>query len=269
MHPRIVVHGLCGWTASLEEDLTFWAHDKIDYVSVAMSKLDAAGREAGVELVRASGVRVCHVVVVQAFDLERPEQWERQRQSLSEVVDTADRLDAERICLTAGSAGAMLFDEASEAFVEAIAPVRTYADEVGIPFVIEHNHIIRRDFSFLNSLRSAVEFSRDQSFDICLEVQNCWLEGHLRRTIDEGIDSIKLVQLSDWAKGDIALPTERAVLGDGDLPLTKIMGWLLEAGYQGPFEIEVVGPKIEAEGYQSAVRRSVAWLDTALAELGV
>jgi sugar phosphate isomerase/epimerase len=75
--------------------------------------------------------------------------------------------------------------------------------------------------------------------------------------------------MSDWIRGDLAVPTARAVLGDGDLPLKTIMSWLLQDGYTGPFEIEVVGPRIEEEGYQSAVRRSITWLESALAELGV
>jgi sugar phosphate isomerase/epimerase len=269
MHPRIAVHGLCGWTAPLEEDLAFWANDGIDYVSVAMMKLDAAGRRAGIDKVLAADLRVAHVTVVQAFYLERPEHWERQRQALSEAVDVAKELSAERICLTAGPAGPMLADEASQAFLEAIAPVHAYAVEAGVPLGIEHNHFIRRDLSFLNSLRDAVELGQAENFEVCLEIQNCWPEGHLRRTITEGIDDIKLVQMSDWIRGDLALPTARAVLGDGDLPLKMIMGWLLEDGYAGPFEIEVVGPRIEEEGYQSAVRRSITWLESALAELGV
>ena len=269
MHPRIAVHGLCGWTAPLEEDLAFYKREGIDYVSVAMLKLDKVGRDEGVELVRAADLRIAHVTVTDGFDLAQPSEWERKREDLCEVIDIATRLSAERVCMSAGPAGVLLADDAAEAFVEAMAPVRTYAESAGVPLILEHNHLIRRDLSFLNSLRDVIEFGRDQHIDACLEVQNCWYEGHLQRTINDGIDLIKLMQISDWAKADIHLPTERAVMGDGDLPLKPIMRMLLDAGFEGAFEIEVVGPKIEAEGYQSAVMRSIAWLEQALGELGV
>ena len=45
--------------------------------------------------------------------------------------------------------------------------------------------------------------------------------------------------------------------GDGDIPLARIVGALLSSGYEGAFELEMVGPRIEAEGYDSAIRRGV------------
>ena len=60
----------------------------------------------------------------------------------------------------------------------------------------------------------------------------------------------------------------RRVPGDGDMPLTWLIEQLLEAGYGGVFEIEVIGPHIEAEGYASAIRRSVHWLNETLVRLG-
>jgi hypothetical protein len=43
------------------------------------------------------------------------------------------------------------------------------------------------------------------------------------------------------------------------------MGALARAGYSGAFEIEMVGPRIEAEGYEPAIRRAVDRLDRLLA----
>jgi sugar phosphate isomerase/epimerase len=75
-----------------------------------------------------------------------------------------------------------------------------------------------------------------------------------------------LVQLSDYVYGDRSLPC-RAVPGDGDIPLASIIGATLEAGYAGAFELEMVGPRIEEEGYGSAITRGVAYLDALLAQL--
>ena len=43
---------------------------------------------------------------------------------------------------------------------------------------------------------------------------------------------------------------------------------LLEAGYPGLFDIEVIGPSIDAEGPEAALRRSVEWLSERLTEYG-
>ena len=52
--------------------------------------------------------------------------------------------------------------------------------------------------------------------------------------------------------------------GDGDIPLARIFGYLEDAGYTGPYELEIVGPRIEAEGYPGAVRRSLEHIDRLL-----
>jgi sugar phosphate isomerase/epimerase len=268
MHPRISVHGLCGSTSTLEEDLEFWSAAGIDNVGIPMSKLDAAGRDAGIRHILDGHLRVCHVTAVQVFDLFDAAAWERQRQGLSEVVDIARVLSAERLCITAGPPGPLLADEAAGAFTSALRPVLDYAQGHGIPIAVEHNHVVRRDLSFLNTLRDAISYARLTGVRVCAEVQNFWVEYDLQHTIREGADVIDLVQISDWVGTDSAVPPNRAVLGDGDIPLERIMSWLLEAGYRGAFDIELVGPRIDKEGYQSAVTRSVSWLTDALNRLG-
>ena len=62
------------------------------------------------------------------------------------------------------------------------------------------------------------------------------------------------VQVSDAVAGSVTTP-DRAVPGDGDIPLESLLGRILEAGYQGAFDLEVIGPRIEQEGYASAIGR--------------
>jgi sugar phosphate isomerase/epimerase len=54
------------------------------------------------------------------------------------------------------------------------------------------------------------------------------------------------------------------VPGDGDIPLTRRFGALTRAGYAGAFEIEMVGPRIEAEGYEAAIGRAIERIDALL-----
>jgi sugar phosphate isomerase/epimerase len=58
------------------------------------------------------------------------------------------------------------------------------------------------------------------------------------------------------------------VPGDGDVPIRAIAAWLLEAGYQGAFDLELSGPSIDQLGHHEAAGRSARWLDALLAELG-
>ena len=96
-----------------------------------------------------------------------------------------------------------------------------------------------------------------------MEVNNVWGERALRDTIAAGADVIRTVQVNDFVVPTTATP-DRAVPGDGAIPLARIFGYLEDAGYRGPYELEIVGPRIEAEGYPSAVRRSLEHVDRLL-----
>ena len=76
----------------------------------------------------------------------------------------------------------------------------------------------------------------------------------------------RLVQVSDYVYGDRSMPC-RAVPGDGAIPLKQILEWTLRAGYAGTFDLELIGPRIDAEGRIKAVRRSADRLDEILREL--
>ena len=61
----------------------------------------------------------------------------------------------------------------------------------------------------------------------------------------------------------------RRVPGDGDMPLKWLIGEMLDAGYAGMFELEIIGPAITAEGSEPALRRAVDKMDAIFAELGL
>jgi len=84
----------------------------------------------------------------------------------------------------------------------------------------------------------------------------------------ENVDRFAVAQVSDYLVGETSR-LNRRVLGDGSMPIEWLLGLLLDAGYAGMFEIETVGPAIEQEGYASAVRRSVDWLNERLVKWGV
>ena len=100
-----------------------------------------------------------------------------------------------------------------------------------------------------------------------MELNACWAERSLADTIAAGVDRLRLVQVSDFAVGTLSTPN-RLVPGDGDIPLERILGQVLAAGYEGAFDLELIGPRIEEEGYRSACRRSIDQLGDMLDALG-
>jgi sugar phosphate isomerase/epimerase len=171
------------------------------------------------------------------------------------------------VVFTTGPAGPLPWDEAADALETALAPVLVEARALGIPFAVEHTNSLRVDVGFVHSLHDVVDLARRLGTGVCMEVNACWAERGLADTIARSIDVIRLVQVSDFAIGTLCTP-DRLVPGDGDIPLARIIGQVLASGYPGVFDLELIGPKIDAEGYASAVPRAVDALGTMLAQLG-
>jgi sugar phosphate isomerase/epimerase len=75
------------------------------------------------------------------------------------------------------------------------------------------------------------------------------------------------VQVSDFKVGTVA-SSQRLVPGDGDIPIARILRTVLDAGYPGVFDLELIGDAIAAEGYDAAVPRAVDALGAILSDLG-
>ena len=75
------------------------------------------------------------------------------------------------------------------------------------------------------------------------------------------------MQVNDFKVGEPAR-LNRCVPGDGDMPVEWLLGELLDAGYAGLFELEVLGPRIEEEGYASAITRGLSWISERLDRWG-
>ena len=136
-----------------------------------------------------------------------------------------------------------------------------------IPFAIEHTNSLRVDVGFVHTLKDAIDLARHLDVGVCMELNACWAERALEQTIRAGIDRIRLVQVSDFKVGTVA-SSQRLVPGDGDIPIERILRVVLDAGYEGVFDLELIGDAITTEGFDGAVPRAVARLGSILTDLG-
>jgi sugar phosphate isomerase/epimerase len=269
VNSRISVSAISTFRNSLEEDFTFWTRHDIRRVGVSVAKLEAHGWDDGLRRLTDAvdqGLDVVNLIGVGSFPLAHADQWEPARERLVRAVDAARAVAAHCVVFTTGPATPLLWEEAADALEVALAPVLTEARRAGVPFAIEHTNSLRVDVGFVHTLRDVVDLAERLDTGVCMEVNACWAERDLARTVAEGCGRLRLVQVSDFRVGTRATP-DRLVPGDGDIPLRRILETVLEAGYGGSFDLEVIGPAIDAEGYDSAVPRAVRALEVLLAEL--
>ncbi|HEY8518266.1 MAG TPA: TIM barrel protein [Candidatus Binatia bacterium] len=262
-HPRIVVNQASTLRLPLAEDLALYRELGVERVTLLSRKVDAAGDDEALRLVRDAGVTVDSLMVGPLLELARPEQWEEGRSALRRMLARARRFGADCVVITSGPAGTLTWEDAADALATALEPVIAEARAEGMTIAVEHTNNLRFDLGFLHNLRDTIDVARRIGLRVCMEVNSVWGERALRDTIRAGVDLLRIVQVNDFVVPTTSTP-DRAVPGDGVIPLARIVGELEAAGYRGPYEIEIVGPRIEAEGYPSALRRSLEHVDALL-----
>jgi sugar phosphate isomerase/epimerase len=270
VHPRACVSAISTFRLSLPDDLAFWHAHGVTNAGVSVAKLEAFGWEAGTKLVAdavADGLNVVDLIGLGPFHLADPGGWEAKRERLLRAIETAVAVEAPTVVFTTGPFAPLTWDEAADALEQALQPVLAEARKHGVDFAIEHTNSLRVDVGFVHTLHDAIDLADRLGTGVCMEMNACWAERGLESTIRDHVDRIRLVQVSDFKVGTIA-SSQRLVPGDGDVPIARILRTLVEAGYRGVFELELIGDAIADEGYDAAVPRAVAALDRLLDDVG-
>jgi sugar phosphate isomerase/epimerase len=256
------------WT--LDEDLAFYGSAGISHVGVTVHKF-VDDLEGGVGKIRAAGVLTSSVLAptVRVSLIDPAKGPTGALDALRPAIDVAAELGHAPCYFVSGPAQArMASDDAYELLVRALEPVAEYARALDVALAIETSSTATRDIGFVHSLADAVELALALDIGVCVELQNCWFDCHLQRLFDAHADRFAIVQVNDFKVGDPPR-LHRRVPGDGDMPVEWLLHTLLDAGYAGPFELEVLGPEIEEEGYPAALTRGAEWISERLSSWGV
>jgi sugar phosphate isomerase/epimerase len=225
-------------------------------LGVTRHGLDAYGLEAGLDLLRGSGLETSYLLHRSLFSLERPELWAQETRSAQETIDSAVALDTPIVYATTGSGGGLEWEEAAARFVDALAPVAQHARAAGVQLLLETTNPQFADLDILHSLADTAAVARAAGVGICFDIHASWTASGLRETVAAALPDIGLVQVSEYVPGTRNL--RRSVPGDGVIPFDRIIGWLLDGGFQGPFDLELWG--IDAEDPIAEFRRASAWV---------
>lgn len=261
MHPRLALNSLSTASWPLERDLALYADLGVGAAAWYVDKLEQHGVDAAVALIAASGIRSTQVFA-RGFTLHDRTTWAADQARLRRAVELAAELGAPWVAVTAGAAGDLDWDDAADALGEALVPLRH--DTVRL--AIEPSLPVRVEIGFVHSLRDGVDLAERLDVGTVMECNYVFAERDLAATLRRAGDRLATVQVSDLVTPSTAIP-DRAVPGDGVIPLRHVVGLALTAGYRGDVEIEMLGPRIESEGYDSAVRRAVTVVDALLHDL--
>ena len=267
IHSRIALNTMCLPGSPLEQDVEFALASGYARISIDPSKMEAAGWDRGTDIIVNSGLEVATVVNSGWFTLDDPGTWAATQEKQLLLLDRAAALGAKTVYGITGPAGALEWSEAAAAYAEAIAPAAARARQLGIALAIEPTIPLRININLALNLRDTVELAQLAGVWVCNDLYGCMGEAHLKETIQSSVRTTALVQVCDYVFGTLNTPN-RAVPGDGDLHMKQILGWMVEAGDDGAFALELNGPLIDEEGYNPAALRGAHALTALREEIG-
>lgn len=234
-------------------------------VDAPRTRLAPFGWDEGLRLLEESGLTVTTFIHRTLFALDRPETWGESQAEIGETIDAAARFGAPVYGTTGpGPAVGLTWEEAADRFVEAAAPSVSHARARGVLLMVETTQPLFSDYHFLHTLRDTVDVCERGGLGVCLDVHGTWNERGLKGTIERAGPRLGLVQLSDYRHGMRSL--DRGIPGDGVMPLERILGWVLETGYEGRFDLELWGDSGMPDG--EAILRGAEHVGLLLERLG-
>lgn len=265
VHPRLAVNALSSLTWSFEQDLALWHELQLHHAGLWWRKLDP-DRQARIAALQAAGID-SSTVVSGTFDLGAPETWAASRASIAESVANALATNGKSVYITPGRPDGRPWKELLDAFAQAVGPSVADAEARGVRLSIEPS--LRCDVSYVNTLGDAIDVAKATGVGIVVDFGNCWMARDFDEVVQKAGPYIGLTQLCDIRLGsDAQLAGDRVLPGDGQLPLKRMLHSVLDTGYDGLFDMEVLGPYVEREGYESTLRRGVEQASELLTSVG-
>ncbi len=250
-HPRLSVHNVTFYGAPLTELQAHWADLGVARLSILDSQLP----------------EVSKLLPDNDYTVEAVYHLFAETGALKHVIDAAAAVGARTVYMLTGGRGDLTWRHAAERFSEHVAPGVEHARQAGVALAIENASGLYADLHFAHTLRDTVTLAEMSGLDICIDIFHCWAEGDVEEMLQRALPRTRLIQLSDYVLGDRSLPG-RAVPGDGVIPIESLVAQALAGGYPHGFDLELIGPRIDAEGRLESARRACDVISAMLDKLG-
>lgn len=254
MHASISINSLSVNAGSLAGNAEVVARLGAAAISPHVEEVSELGASRADRLLRDAGLKAA-TLTHRAFGYGARQEAARQRDRLNQSIDLAAEIGAQSITMTTGGRGALTWREAMERFAMEIAPCADHARAAGIALAIEPTSHLYADVSIAHRLSDLVTICTRSGVGLGIDLFACWFDSDIEEAIIAAAPLCQLVQVSDYVAGDRGLPC-RAVPGDGIAQVGRLVTLIRQAGFEGYFDIEIIGPRIESEGPRMALARA-------------
>ncbi len=256
---QLSINELTTYRWTFEQDVSRYLEAGIPSIGVWRQKVSDFGEDRAVELIQASGLQVSNLLWAGGFTGSDGRTFRDSIEDALEAIVLAGRLRAECVVVYSGGRAGHTHNHARRLLSGALKELLPVARQHGVKLALEPMHEeCAAEFTFLTSVPDLLQLFDQVGEDDLSLVYDTYHLGFDRSSIDligEIIDRIAIVHLGD-ASEPPAGEQNRCPLGSGALPLQETIEALRSAGFDGYFDVELIGESVEDSEYQTLLEQS-------------
>lgn len=245
---RVSINEFTTYRWSFEQDVIEYSNKGFAGISVWRQKLSDFGESKGVELLRKQGLGVASLLWAGGFTGSDGRSFQESVQDARDAIHLAASLQAETLVIFSGGRSGHTHNHARRLLTQGLQQLAPLALERGVKLGLEPVHPrCAESSSFITDLDDAVEIlDRLDCLAVGL-VLDVYYWGLLPDIVPRAEQLAKrtcLVQIGD-GRFEPDAEQNRCPLGEGIIPLREIVAALQAGGYDGYYDVELVGEEIE------------------------
>lgn len=251
------------WNWDLCQCIDAWSRAGIRGIGIGLPQFEACGTERSIRELKASDLVVADFQGVHLYDLDDPPRYRKHQEQALAYLDIAAELGAECFTAECRPRGMMPWEEAAKHVVEQTQAILPEFHARNLRLAIEPVSPMRQDVTFINLAADTVDIVRrvdDPSFGYMFDTYHLWWQRGIEELVRESGDTVFYVQVSDH-KAVTLRTMDRVAPGQGIIPLERLLQALVDGGYDGWWELEVISDQNEQMGIEAALEASARGLE--------
>lgn len=244
---------------SFEDDCIRYREHGFSAIGVWRAKLSDFGESKGRELLDELGMSVSSLHWAGGFTGNDGRTFRESLHDALDAIEVASELKADCLTVLAGSRSGHTKTHAKRLYIGALRELAECAKALGVQLAIEPMHSgCAQDFTFLTSIPETLEILSSigqNNIGIVFDCYHMAQDPSVLEWIADIVPMIRLVQCGDAKSAPIGLQN-RCLLGHGHVPIASLIQTIESNGYEGYYEVELLGEDVEDYDYDQLLESS-------------
>jgi sugar phosphate isomerase/epimerase len=256
---RLSVAEVSTFRWSFEEDVFRYRSHGFKAMGIWRMKLADYGEAKAAEFLNEQGIQVSSLNWAGGFTGNDGRSFRDALHDALDAIECAAMLKADSLVILSGGRSGHTRNHAKRLLMQALKELSEAARAVGVQLAVEPMHIgCAQDFTFLTSIPDTLDIVAklgQTNLGIVFDSYHLTHDEDVLNWLPALAPMIKLVQLGD-AKSVPTGEQNRCMFGEGNLPVSTVVQTMESCGYQGYYEVELVGEDVEHYGYDRLLKES-------------